>query len=193
MYERKWPDGLLIRELTQEEYDLWVEPNQKTVFQSMTFFPHNHLEGAEKERTDALRAEIRDAMKRIRLGAFYDGQFAGWHFGRAESAHTYQMSNSAVLPEFRRKKIYERLLESTMEYTRDLGFLELMSGHHPTNNAVIIPKLKKGFFVSGTELTSQVGLVIRLVYFHSPLARKVYEFRSGYTFPDDELKGIFQL
>lgn len=193
MYERKWPDGLVIRELTQEEYDQWVEPSQKIVFQSMTFSHRDYLEGEDKGRAVALQAELLPTMKWLRLGAFYDGQFAGWHFGRAGSASTYRMSNSGVLPEFRRKKIYERLLEATIEYTKDLGYLEITSGHHPTNNAVIIPKLKKGFFVSGTELNNQVGLVVRLIYFHSPLARKVYEFRSGYTFPDDELLSIFHL
>ena len=80
--------------LAQDEYEQLVEPSRKIVFHSMVFHPERHLAGEEKVRTDLLRTETRASMKRLRLGAFCQGRFAGWHFGRADGVHTYLFTES---------------------------------------------------------------------------------------------------
>lgn len=190
MFLREWPDGLVIREITEDEYQSLVKCNQPKIFAQPRFMQTSTLTGDALDKATKLRESYLKNCKQVQLGAFLNGQFAGWHYGLQDGPTSYYMMNSAVLPEYRRRKIYERILEATLDITREYGFLTLTSRHHPTNNAVIIPKLKRGFSISGSELTDAFGLVIKLSYFHQALAQKVFSYRSGYTRPDDEIKKI---
>lgn len=192
MFERKWDDGLIIRELTLAEYEQLVMPAQRIVFRTPVFEAPETGTAEERLQVAQIRDEYAKRVIRLRIGAFLDGKFAGWHFGRQDSPTNFQMTNSGVLPEFRRRKIYERLLDSVLEWTKAQGYQSVTSGHHPSNIAVIIPKLKRNFWIAGTELTEKYGLIVRLSFFHSELARKVFEFRSGFIPLDHELqKALF--
>ena len=192
-YERSWPDGLVIRELVGEEYAKLVMPHHGSIFtaDSPRFLYDDYCSDEEKEKLKALRSTFQGF--RLTIGAFFNGKFAGWHFGRQDSPDTYYMTNSAVLPEFRRQKIYQRLLESTIELVTSIGFQCIKSSHHPSNNSVIIPKLKIGFWICGTQTSDTFGTLVNLVWYPKQTRKDAFEFRIGYKFATPELSGLTRL
>lgn len=111
----------------------------------------------------------------------YDGdKLIGWSWGFAKSNHEYYMCNSAVYPEYRGKKIYTTLMNTTIDKVTSDGFQEITSKHHTSNNAVLIPKLKKGFLISGSEINTRFGLMISLTYFPNKQIEHVFHQRIGF-------------
>jgi len=138
--------------------------------------------------TEQERAKLSELGKqlnayRLALGAFYEGEFAGWHFGQQVAEDTFFMRNSAVLPAFRRKHIYERLLHATLEVVTRDGFQRVTSDHHPSNSAVLIAKLKAGFWISGVNVDDRFGTLVNLVWYSHQIRRESFEYRIGYSFP----------
>jgi hypothetical protein len=68
----------------------------------------------------------------------------------------------------------------TIEKVSKDGFQEITSKHHCSNNAVLIPKLKKGFLISGTEINTRFGLMISLTYFPNKNVENVFHQRVGF-------------
>ena len=60
-----------------------------------------------------------------------------------------------------------------------------------TNNAVIIPKLKAGFVISGFEVSDRFGTLVQLSYYFNPLRRKMMDVRVGQRKPDEEIRKLF--
>ena len=98
------------------------------------------------------------------------------------------MSNSAVLPEHRNKGIYKELLAGTLRITKEEGFQAVYSRHIAANSAVIVPKLKVGFVITGMEMLEWAELMVRMTYYHHPKRRQLYDFRVGMSGPTDEIK-----
>ncbi len=144
--------------------------------------------------SDSQRGRLKELNKNmgqpftLRLGVFYKSEFVGWHFGRQESAHSFYMQNSGILPSHRRKGLYAELLKRVLEITTEMGFQDIWSRHTVTNNAVIIPKLKHGFVITGMEVNDIFGTLIHLHYFPSSIRRKMMDYRVGQIKPDDEIK-----
>lgn len=103
------------------------------------------------------------------------------------------MVNSAVLPAHRGRGLYSRLLEVALTTLIDKGFQRIWSRHNTTNRAILIPKLKRGFLISGTELSDVFGSLVHLTYFTNPLRRQAMDFRSGQARPQQELRNALKL
>ena len=88
------------------------------------------------------------------------------------------MVNSGVSPGLRRRGIYSRLVEATIAHADSHGFFRIISRHVPSNNAVIIPKLRLGFMVSGFEYSEVYGPLVRLTYLIGHKRRELYRARS---------------
>lgn len=144
--------------------------------------------------TDDELAREKDLKQRIagryllRLGAFHQGQLVGWTVGWQDTDNLFYMANSAVLPEHRRKGIYQQLLQGVLAATKAAGFPAVYSRHLAGNNAVIIPKLKAGFLLSGMEVLEAFGTVVRMTYYHSDLRRECYDFRVGMKKPTERIR-----
>jgi ribosomal protein S18 acetylase RimI-like enzyme len=93
---------------------------------------------------------LESQFPQLRIGAFIDNKLVGWSYSRGEENQLH-MINSGILPEFRRRGIYSDLVKATITYADTHGFLKIISRHVPSNNAVIIPKLRLGFIVSAFE------------------------------------------
>lgn len=110
----------------------------------------------------------------------YDGEEAiGWHVGYAVDAEKFNMKNSAVLYQYRNKGIYSRLLEFVLTELKREGFQVVESIHHGNNAAVLIPKLKRGFVISGTHFHEKFRFMIELKYFFDPERKKAYGKSMG--------------
>jgi GNAT superfamily N-acetyltransferase len=133
----------------------------------------------EKEKRKYLNSFIQ-LKYNLFLVAFENDKLIGWSWGFAKSNHEYYMCNSAVYPEYRGKKIYTALMDMTIEKVSKDGFQEITSKHHCSNNAVLIPKLKKGFLISGTEINTRFGLMISLTYFPNKNVENIFHQRVGF-------------
>ena len=191
-YQRKWDDGLEIRALTIEERAEFIQPNHSRIFNTAQprIMPQQFYSDAEKSNLKALYDQL--GGYKLDLGAFYNGEFAGWHLGLQTSEDTYFMRNSAVLPDFRRRRIYERVLQSTLEVVTAAGFQRITSDHHPSNTAVLIAKLKAGFWISGVHVDDRFGTLVDLVWYPHHVRREAFEYRVGHAFPSESVKKLLE-
>ena len=113
------------------------------------------------------------------MGVFHQDQMIGWHFGHATDAETYYMKNSAVLPEFREKGLYGKLLHCVLEKVRHEEFQVVTSLHHPNNPGVLIPKLKAGFVITGMHFHERFRSLVELRYIFDPERRKRFHRSLG--------------
>lgn len=119
----------------------------------------------------------RRRFRSFEIGAFIEDRLVAWSYSRGEDTQLH-MVNSGVFPGLRRRGIYSRLVEATIAYADSHGFLRIISRHVPSNNAVIIPKLRLGFMVSGFEYSEIYGPLVRLTYLIGHKRRELYRARS---------------
>ncbi len=109
--------------------------------------------------------------------------FVGWHVGNQVEAGRFYMTNTGILQEHRGRGLYTALLPVVLNLLEQEGFQTVYSRHNLTNNAVIVPKLKAGFVISGFEVDDRFGTLVQLSYFFNPLRRKVIDVRVGQRAP----------
>lgn len=185
MFQRELDNGYTIRAMAGEEFTPLWQAHAKAVFDDVLpmFRYRETLPAAELDKVNALRAPVAAAY-RLNLGLFRDDDFVGWSWGYQESGETFYMCNSAVLPAHRGQGLYQALIAAVIEETTAQGFQKLYSRHVATNNAVIVPKLKAGFVITGVELSDIFGTLVHLSYFPNALRRKMLDFRAGFVRPD---------
>lgn len=92
------------------------------------------------------------------------GALLGWHFGRIDAREgTYWMTNSATLPDHRRRGAYLYLAQSVLRELRDEGVSRFKSRHRPQNAAILAAKYRLGFRCAGTVEDPRWGTMIELV------------------------------
>ena len=173
--------------------------HRRRVFSGQNSYSSNKQFLSEDEAALAARF---DGIYRLFLGVFDDqNEFIGWSWGHQvyeERPLNYPMKNSAVLALYnsvvpalyRRRGIYRALIKKTIEIVTAEGFQSITSRHHSTNNAVIIPKLQEGFFISKIEISASFGALVHLSYEHQDLRRKMLRYRSGEIQADEEIEKI---
>jgi ribosomal protein S18 acetylase RimI-like enzyme len=115
----------------------------------------------------------------LRIGAFRGNSLVGWTFALPEGANHLCMINSGVAPGERRQGIYSELARLVIEHARSRGYVAILSRHAANNNAVIVAKLKLGFFVSGFEYSEVYGPLVRLTFLLGELRRTLHRARSS--------------
>lgn len=190
----KMKNGFELRELTEDAFDLIFQKHAPAFFNDVnqTLVLKEVFDEAEKEKLKLLRQNS-GTPYHLRLGIFKDDQLAGWHWGFQETALNYYMCNSAILPEFRGQGLYTELLPLVLKIVTEKGFQEVTSRHSPTNNAIIVPKLKAGFVINSMEVTDIFGVLVCLVYYPHKVRNKVLAYRTGYIRPDEEIKKHLKL
>lgn len=188
------PEGYEIKEMTQQEFAPLWDRHAETIFDdnSQVFRLHDWLTEQENENNKILDGFMGTPFQ-LRLGLFYRNEFVGWCAGHQESAETYYMRNSAILPEHRMKGLYTALLKKTISVLEDKGFQKIYSRHNSTNNAVIIPKLKAGFAITSLEVSDMFGVLVHLTYFPKALRKKMLAYRVGDIKPDEEIKSCLKI
>ena len=185
-------DGIEIRELAWAEFAPHFKAHRDTVFAGDHSYPLSAaLDETARAKLTALDQHMADVLD-LNLGAFdAEGRLVGWAFGVQESRGRFYMINSAVLPGYRRQGIYSALLRYTLDWVAERGFQVVTSRHAATNNAVIIPKLKAGFTISGMELDDVFGTLVHLRYDLNPLRREVLRYRAGDLAPSARVQALF--
>lgn len=151
---------------------------------------YTRLESAAYETTSFEWGET-PGLPRPDLPAFawligHAGGVVGWHSARQWDERTVYMSNTALLPGHRGRGLYTRLLPHLLEAFRARGYTLVRSHHHATNSAVLVPKLRAGFVVSGLEVNHH-GMMAVLIHSFDPVYRDYLDVRSGLTRPNGEV------
>jgi GNAT superfamily N-acetyltransferase len=103
------------------------------------------------------------------------GDPVGWSYGDMLDSETFFMTNSAILPAYRRRGIYTAFLMHLLTYLAALGYERVTSKHQTNNRAVIIAKLRAGFNILGVDLDERWGAQVELGYFFHSDRQRGYE------------------
>jgi ribosomal protein S18 acetylase RimI-like enzyme len=194
MFYLELQNGYEIRQLETAEFlEVW-KAHGKSVFDGSTptFHFREALSEVELAKANGLREQYGERF-RLNLTIYRHAEVVGWSWGFQDANENFYMCNSAILPAHRGQGLYRALVAAMIGLTKDLGFQKLHSRHMVTNNAVIVPKLKEGFVITGLELSDTYGTLVTLTYFPNALRRKVLDYRAGQSTPDDEVKTHLRL
>lgn len=179
--------------LDREVFLPFFDRHWPTVFEDIVDYdPRDLLNETETAARERLRERL-DAVVRLNVGIHHRGELIGWSTGLQDSSERYSMTNSAVFPEHRGKGVYTAMLPKLLEIVRAEGFQVVYSRHQTTNNAVLVPKLKAGFVITGLEISDAYGTLVQLSYFFDERRRRVLDYRVGRTHPDDEIRRMLSL
>ncbi len=180
-----------IRSMSKDEFDPLFQKYTQQLFIDKTqiFRLRDTFSTDDETSLNKLSANMGHPFE-LRLGVFCGKDFVGWHYGRQDSHVQFYMQNSGILPEHRRQGLYDQLIQRVLEITIDMGFQSIWSRHNATNNAVIIPKLKHGFVITGMEVSDLFGTLVHLSYFSKEIRRKMMDYRVGQIKPDSEIKNL---
>lgn len=191
---KKLNNGFELHELSRQEFSPLLQQHFPALFDDQ-FFMYRWdllLSEEEQESREAIKNSFPE-LKKYRYAIFKDKEFVGASFSYQTNVSSVYMQSSAILPEYRRQGLYSQMLGSVMQVIERDGFQEIQSNHHMTNNPVIIAKLKKGFNISGVELSDRFGTLVNLKYYTNSKRREVCKFRSGEMRPSKEQKQFFKL
>lgn len=165
-------NGFVVKELAAKEYFDNIDPHFVVVYANRAN-EHQPIELDENtKQKQSARAQV--ARFQLRLVVFKNEQVVGWHHGYEKDPETYYMQNSAILEAYRNQGIYGKLLEVVLERAKEEGFQVITSTHHPHNAAVLIPKLKRGFFIAGMQFHERFRSLIEMKYVFHEQRRKNY-------------------
>lgn len=183
-----------VRELSESEFVPLFDRHKHSVFEDVhSYSPRELFTASELQRIEDPGPGT-SVPYRLFLGAFNSaGEFVGWSWGELKDTSTFYMVNSAVLPDHRRKGIYSALIDRCVDVLSTERFQIIFSRHCVTNNAVIIPKLKAGFIIAAMEIDDKYGVLVHLRFYTNKDRRKVMDYRSGQSKPNEKIKQIFNL
>ncbi len=163
--------------------------NAEVFSSSIIFASHSVYTPEEIAKQSPLFDRIKD-IYRLYLLVYHKDEVIGWHSGQQDSIipNKFYMANSGIRPQFQGQGIYKSLLQEILKIVHNEGFEEIYSIHSVQNNAILVPKLKAGFIISGFDISDRFGLTVKLSYWFHPLRREVVDFRLGERLQSEELK-----
>ena len=185
--------SIRVRVLETSDFERLIEPLRTDAFKDiLRFSAYEALDKSEKTVLEPLFESFGEQW-RLNLAIYDEDRLIGWSWGRQEAPDRFYMVNSGLVEEYRGRGIYTALLPVILDRVSEKGFQVVCSRHTATNNAVLIPKLRAGFVITGMELSDTFGTLVCLSYFFNPLRRKALDFRSGQERLDAELEPLFNL
>lgn len=127
-------------------------------------------------------------LYRLNIGIYHSNEMIGWSFGFQTNATTFYMCNTGIHPKHRNKGVYKALLPFILAILKEEGFQEVYSRHKVSNNAVIVPKLQTGFYISKMEISRDFGILVHLSYYFNQNNNKALKYWTGQYRPDDSFK-----
>ncbi|MFK7601190.1 GNAT family N-acetyltransferase [Deinococcus sp. SM5_A1] len=112
-------------------------------------------------------------------GIYAAEELIGWSFAYQQSERAAYMADTGILPEHQGRGLYTRLLPHLLATFRAAGYTLVQSHHRATNNAVIIPKLRAGFFIQGLNLY-EGGMSVPMTLSLDDTYRDAMHVRSGF-------------
>jgi hypothetical protein len=176
--------------MTRDELFPYIQDHQASIFAENQHLDTLYaLSEAERNALNALGERLAERY-RLGFGIFQGEVFVGWHLGQQTLAGTFEMARTGIVREHQNRGLYTALLPIILAQLKNDGFQVVFSRHNLTNNAVIIPKLKAGFVITGLELDDRFGTLVKLSYYFNPLRRKLLDVRVGQRRPDNETRDL---
>jgi len=175
----QFPPGYSVRDAEPTEFGTYFEEHRRTMFPDtidvdpMATLPEHYRE-ARRDRITHRASEYR-----LRWFILHEQAVVGWTWGLAFDPDTFYMANTAIAEEHRRKGVYRAVLDALVARVSADGFSVITSRHTATNNAVIIPKLKAGFFITGMEISDRFGTLVTLTRYLDPAREELLRHRTG--------------
>lgn len=143
---------------------VWAEISGK-VFSSLTELGNYAMPKERRERAKRLYEVA--GTRHLEQIVFYnaEGEPIGWSSGAMIDASTFFMAYSGILPDYQRQGIYTAFLTHFLRYLHALGYERVTSNHFMNNRAILIAKLKAGFYITGIVLDERYGGQVSLTYF----------------------------
>ncbi len=189
-FPMKLPNGCVARLSNKEEAEPFIFGNFQAVFADATFDQRwTEIWGRGQERWRPVVERLGMLHTEYILIEDKEGKIFGWSFGETEDMWTFYMRNTGILPEYRNQGIYTEFCRLLLLYLGDIGYERVTSHHLGTNRAILIPKLKLGFNVSGMELHEQFGPFVKLTYFLNRERKDIYFERYANVIPGSGADG----
>ncbi len=182
--------GYSYQQMTRDELLPYIQDHQATIFAEQGHLDSLYaLPETEQGALDTLGERL-SGRYRLGFGIFQGEAFVGWHLGQQTLAGIFEMMRTGITQKHQGRGLYTALLPIILKQLKNDGFQIVVSHHNLTNNAVIIPKLKAGFVISGFKADDRFGTLVQLSYYFNPLRRKMLDVRVGQRRPDEEVKKL---
>ncbi len=163
-------DYSVAQEFSKKHYmELFNEPTEITSDELFTDF--------NKEKISKLRKGHKN--KKYGFLIYHNETIIGWHLGTQSKPVVYHMVSSAILKTYQGKGYYKTLLNEVIRRIKEKGYVAITSLHSATNNKILVPKLKYGFYIQGFEIQTNYGLAVNLIYYLNKKQKNAHELRVG--------------
>lgn len=157
--------GYMLSQLTRADFQTLVLERTADYFQaSCALDVQAGISVEEQTGIDARRTAF-GTPPAMYYSIMHGTDVVGWCHLQQSDPDTLTMRNTAIDPAHRRKGLYTALLPIVISHARSEGYQRIVSTHHASNNAVIIPKLKAGFIITGLNINEKYGAMITLTYY----------------------------
>lgn len=172
--------GYELRPLSDEEFAVVYAERELLYF---TFSTREDIDAGMSDEQRQRVGERRRAYpkaERLQWGVFHGDEIVGWMFAQQIDPDTLLMRNTAIDPAHRGKGLYTALLPLVVEHALACGYQRIQSTHHASNNAVIVPKLKAGFIITGLNVNEKFGLLVTLTCYLTEAGHRLANERIGF-------------
>lgn len=172
-------DEYSLREISVEEFsEIYAQKQEEYFSVSLIVDTSSHLTANELNLVQQRKAAFPSAW-RMQWALVYNGDIIGWTYSYQQDHETLYMCNSAIAQEHRGKGLYSAMLQHVLSVAAAKGFQLVTSKHYASNNAIIIPKLKAGFIITGMALDEKYGLMVHLTKYLHPERERIAINRIG--------------
>jgi len=144
------------------EEPLFKELTEAVFHADAASFRWRQLGLVEDEELRAFRRAQLLSKPTLRIAARHGDDLVGWCFAFSDRPDSVYMASSAVLAEHRRRGLYRAMADAVVDLARRAGYHAVHSKHIATNNPILLAKLAMGFYIAGTELSAEIGSLVRL-------------------------------
>ncbi|MFN4985131.1 MAG: GNAT family N-acetyltransferase [Ignavibacteria bacterium] len=170
-----------LREMSVEEFrDAYHSKQQEYFTASLIIDVTSHL-SCEEQTLAQNRQSAFPTVWRMQWALEHNGEVVGWTYSYQHDHETLYMCNTAIAQEHRSKGLYKQVLQHVLSKAKAEGFQLVTSKHYASNNAIIVPKLKAGFIITGMSLDEKYGLMVHLTKYLYPQRESIAVHRIGET------------
>lgn len=184
MPEVRNTEKFIIKAVDNKEFDAFFKENRARVFdKNITIDSGALYDDTTKDNINRREREI--STQRMNFFFVLGDKIIGWSFGKTIDAETFYMINTGIFKSFQNMGFYTRFLGFLIQKLKKEGVQIITSRHHTSNNPVLIPKLKKGFFITGLVFDEKFGFLVSLSFYSNPNRKKIFNHRIGYESFDE--------
>ncbi len=109
------------------------------------------------------------------------GEVIGAYWGIQEPYSRYYMVSTVFRRAWQGRGLYTGFLPRVVAAAEAAGFAEVWSRHRADNNAVLVPKLRAGFTITGFEVSPRWGILVHLRRYLREGLGRVHRYRIDGT------------